>query len=144
VAYGPVEILVVKFPGIESVGRVAPALAELTATMQIRLVEILYAIKERDGTLSILDSNGMGYSSAMAMKLTMEIGKEALSRQNAERVSILMESNSVAVLLLFENVWTSRYTEAMRRANENVIRNARMPREVFEFASSNSSTLVAR
>jgi hypothetical protein len=47
--YGPVEMLAVKFPGNEFKGEVAPALEELIETGMIRVIDLLFVIKDSSG-----------------------------------------------------------------------------------------------
>lgn len=131
-AYGPVEMLVVKFPGNRFTGEIAPALEELVATGMIRLIDLLFAIKDEDGTLVVLEANGMGDAVAAVFEPIAQPDDELLSRTDAESVGVLLEPNSSAALLLFENTWAARFTTAMSNAGGEVILNARIPREVIE------------
>jgi hypothetical protein len=53
-------------------------------------------------------------------------------------VAALLEPNSSAALLLFENTWATRFAEAVSNANGEVIVNARIPRDVIEELVSES------
>ena len=43
-----------------------------------------------------------------------------------------LESNSTAALMIFENVWATRFVEAVSNANGTVVLNERIPRSVVE------------
>ena len=48
-ALGPVELLVIKFPGNEFRGEIAPALRELVENGTIRIIDLLFIKKDADG-----------------------------------------------------------------------------------------------
>jgi hypothetical protein len=50
-ALGPVELLVVKFPGNRFTGEIAPALRELVAGGTIRVIDLLFVTKDGAGAL---------------------------------------------------------------------------------------------
>ncbi|HEX2513128.1 MAG TPA: DUF6325 family protein, partial [Chloroflexota bacterium] len=51
-ALGPVELLVIKFPGNEFKGEIAPALRELVENGTIRIIDLLFIRKDADGTVT--------------------------------------------------------------------------------------------
>ena len=48
---GPVEILVVAFPGNQFTGEIAPALGELVETGQIRVIDLVFVAKDAGGDI---------------------------------------------------------------------------------------------
>ncbi len=57
---GPIELLVVKFPGNQFKGEIAPALAELVENGTIRVIDLLFAIKDENGELAIVELSEAG------------------------------------------------------------------------------------
>ena len=57
---GPIELLVVKFPGNQFKGEIAPALAELVENGTIRIVDLLFAIKDENGDLAVVELSDAG------------------------------------------------------------------------------------
>lgn len=131
-SYGPVEMLVVKFPGNQFSGEIAPALKELIETGLIRVIDLLFAIKDEDGNVGVFELNGMGDSVVEIFEPIVQSDDEILSQADAEGIGILLEPNSSAALLLFENAWAARFAEAVRNANGELIINSRIPRDVIE------------
>ena len=56
-AIGPVEILVVSFPGNEFSGEIAPALAELVETGLIRVIDLVFIAKDAEGDVVAIELN---------------------------------------------------------------------------------------
>jgi hypothetical protein len=52
---GPVEYLIVGFPGNEFRGEIAPALADLVEAGTIRIIDIAFASKDQDGEVAAFE-----------------------------------------------------------------------------------------
>jgi hypothetical protein len=105
-AIGPVELLVVRFPGNEFKGEIVPALRELVESRTIRIIDILFAHKSAAGELTLLEIN--------------DLDAEAYGH------------NSSGALMLFENTWATRFADAVHNAKGEVVLNERIPRVVIE------------
>jgi hypothetical protein len=131
-AYGPVEMLVVKFPGNQFTGELAPALQDLVDTGLIRVIDLLFVLKDSDGALFVYEQNGFGDEVAAVLEPIVQSEDELLSQDDAESIGVLLEPNSSAAVLLFENAWAANFAQALRNANGELIVNSRIPREVIE------------
>lgn len=131
-AYGPVEMLVVKFPGNKFSGELAPALQDLVDTGLIRVIDFLFVLKDSDGNVAVYEQNGLGDEVAAMLEPISQPEDELLSQDDAESIGLLLEPNSSAAMLLFENAWAARFVQALRNADGELIINARIPREVIE------------
>jgi hypothetical protein len=131
-AYGPIEMLVVKFPGNQFSGEIAPALADLVETGLIRVIDFLFVLKDEDGAVFVYELNGLGDEIAAVFEPVVQSDDELLSQADAESVGVLLEPNSSAGLLLFENSWAAQFVQAVRNANGEVIINSRIPSAVIE------------
>ena len=131
-AYGPVEMLVVKFPGNQFTGELAPALQDLVDTGLIRLIDLLFVLKDSDGAVLVYEQNGWGDEVAAIFEPLVQPDDELLSQDDAESIGVLLEPNSSAAVLLFENSWAANFVQALRNANGELIMNARIPAAVIE------------
>lgn len=131
-AYGPVEMLTVKFPGNQFTGEIAPALEELVESGMIRIIDLLFVIKDSDGVVTVFEQDGWGDAVAAVFEPISSPEDELFSNSDADSIGVLLEPNSSAAMLLFENTWAARFVTAMANAKGEVIINARIPREVIE------------
>ncbi len=131
-AYGPVEMLVVKFPGNQFTGELAPALQDLVESGQIRVIDLLFVLKDSDGEVMVYELNGWGDEVAAVFEPMVVADDELLSQDDAESIGVLLEPNSSAAMLLFENTWAAQFAQALRNANGEVIINSRIPAAVIE------------
>jgi hypothetical protein len=138
-AYGPVEMLVVKFPGNQFKGEIVPELESLIETGLIRIIDLLFVLKDDAGDVLVYEANGWGDEIAAVFEPIAQPEDELLSRADAESIGVLLEPNSSAAMLLFENSWAARFTTAMANANGEVIVNARIPRDVIDAVIAESA-----
>ena len=131
-AIGPIEMLVVKFPGNQFKGEIAPALQELVENGTIHVIDLIFAIKDESGTLAILELDDMGDERLAIFRPKESELKGSLTEDDARSLTGGLENNSSVAIMLFENVWATRFVEAMRNANGELILSERIPRVVID------------
>ena len=57
---GPIDIVMIGFPGNHFNGEIAPALRDLVVGGQIRVVDLLFVYKDADGTVGSIELGGLG------------------------------------------------------------------------------------
>jgi uncharacterized membrane protein len=131
-AIGPIELLVVKFPGNQFKGEIAPALQELVQNGTIHVIDLIFAIKDEEGTLAVLELNDLGDESLAVFEPEPSELSGTLTEDDARTLAGGLENNSSAAILLFENTWATKFVEAMRNANGELILSERIPRAVID------------
>jgi uncharacterized membrane protein len=129
---GPVELLVVEFPGNQFKGEIVPALQELVDKNLIRIVDLLFVRKEADGTVTSTELNQLADDDYAIFDPIVSDISGLLSDDDVEQLGELLDNNSSAGLMLFENVWAKRFADAVVRAHGQVVLNERIPRAVIE------------
>lgn len=129
---GPIEMLVVRFPGNQFTGEIMPALMELIDNGIVRVIDLLLVKKDAEGRvalfeLSDLEPDVFGIFSPLVTDVT-----PLLNEDDAFGLAAALENDSSAGLLLFENVWAMRFADAIRAAKGEVVLNERIPRAVVE------------
>jgi len=133
-AMGPVEYIVIEFPGNQFRGEVLPALKELIAKGTVRIIDLIVIKKDADGNIHWFESNQLGGSEA---KLNDELEGEIDDLVNTEDIQLVgqdLAPNSTAGLLVWENAWATRFVEAVRNADGRVIAHERIPYDVVQSA----------
>ncbi|WP_035852122.1 DUF6325 family protein [Kitasatospora azatica] len=124
---GPIDYLVLEFPGTRLTGEGLPLLVDLVDRGIIRILDLTFVTKEADGTvvgIQLADVTGDGQ-----LDLTVfEGAASGLLDQGdvAEAGSLLAPGNSAAVLL-YENLWAAPLAAALRRAGARMIAGGRVP-----------------
>ena len=140
---GPIELLVVKFPGNQFKGEIAPALAELVENGTIRIIDLLFAIKDEEGTLAVLELNELGDETLAVFKPEPSELSDTLTEEDGQALGGGLENNSSAAILLFETVWATKFADAMRNANGELILNERIPRAVIDELIASATATAA-
>jgi hypothetical protein len=141
---GPVEMLLVKFPGNQFTGEIVPALQELVDNNTVRILDLLFIKKDADGSLTIIEVDEVDEDEVYDAfdPLVPEVNG-FLSESDAITLAQSLEANSSAALLLFENVWATRFRDAIVNAKGQVLLNERIPHSVIEALSAEQPEPIA-
>jgi Family of unknown function (DUF6325) len=131
-ALGPVELLVIKFPGNEFRGEIVPALRELVENGTIRIIDLLFIRKDADGTVTASELMDLAPGLYELFDPLVSDIEGLLADNDVQALAGALENNSSAGVLLFENVWATRFRDAVVNANGQLILSERIPRSVIE------------
>ncbi|MFF2777218.1 DUF6325 family protein [Streptomyces sp. NPDC058052] len=122
---GPVECVVLAFPGERLKVAAVTAVADLRKEGQVRLIDSLVVVKSPGGEVST--SELIEYDEYD--EATAEIGPEAnlLGPEDAAEVAQSMEPGSCALMLLVEHIWAARAAEAIRGAGGRIAASVPIP-----------------
>jgi hypothetical protein len=129
---GPVELLVVKFPGNQFKGEIIPALQELVDKGTIRIIDILFVSKDAEGRSATIELNDLDDERYAAFDPVVSDVNGLLTEDDVLQLTRRMENNSSAAVMLFENVWATRFRDAVVNANGEIIMIERIPRQVID------------
>ena len=124
---GPVDWIVVEFPGSKFNGEIAPALQDLVQRGTIRVLDLLMLKKDEDGgleafELSDVDPSELGELRAYENELAM-----LLSEDDVTAVAAAVEPGSSAAVLVWENLWAAPFASAVRRSGGQLVASGRIP-----------------
>jgi hypothetical protein len=131
---GPVDYAVIAFPGNQFKGDIAPALADLVEAGTIRLIDVAFISKDKNGDVSAFELSELAPDVQEALdKLNIEVeglfNDEELLAAGEE-----LEPDSSAALLVWENVWARKVAQAMRDAGGVLVAFERVPHDVVQAA----------
>jgi hypothetical protein len=127
---GPVEILVIGFPGNKFTGEVAPALADLVEAGLIRVIDLVFITKDAEGDVAALELSELDEETSAAYRQHVEEPSGMLSEEDIEDIGADLELNSSAAILLFEHVWATKFRDAVVDAGGELIASLRIPQDV--------------
>ena len=131
-AFCPVDVIIIGFPGNKFSGRIAPALMELVDSSTIRIIDLLFVSKDADGvvtTIAASDVDALTRPSYLAINV---VQPGALGPEDVEELTEDLEPNSSALVIAFENIWAQKVIDACRAADAVVIDQIRIPADVVE------------
>jgi len=124
---GPVDWIVVEFPGSRMNGQIVPALLDLVERDLVRVLDLLVLKKDDDGSveafeLSDLDEGEIGDLRAYESELAM-----LLSEEDVNSLAAAIEPGSSAGVLVWENTWAAPFISAVRRSGGQLAATGRIP-----------------
>ena len=132
---GPVDLLIVEFPGNKFRGEIAPALRQLVVDGIVRVLDLLFVYKDANGEVGSVELAGLGPDLQPAFAdLDGQLGGGLLDAEDVQQVGAALEPNSSAALIVWENTWAERFVTAMRRADAKVVDQVRIPAETVSKA----------
>lgn len=130
---GPVDYLVLAFPGNQFKGEIAPALADLVDNDTIRILDLVFIIKDEQGEVEAFELQDMPLLSGLFEAVTGE-RFELLNEEDTVIVAESLPLNCSAAVLVYENVWAAPLKEALENAGGQLVAAERIPATVIEQA----------
>ena len=129
---GPVEYIVVSFPGNKFNGQIAPELVALVESGTIRILDLLFIGKDAEGAVLTFEidelADALGFD-----RLPGEVGG-LIGPEDIAFVAAQLETNSSAALLIWEDVWAIPFASAILESGGILLQGARIPHDVIESA----------
>ena len=124
---GPVDWIVVEFPGTQFNGEIAPHLVDLVDRGIIRVLDLLVLTKDTDGAiegfeLADLDDSEIGQLRTYEAELAM-----LLTEDDVASIAEAVEPGSAAAVVVFENTWAAPFASAVRHAGGQLVASGRIP-----------------
>ena len=128
-AVGPVEYIVIAFPGNEFKGEIAPALRELVDNKTIAFIH-----KDAAGDVTILELEQEGSEIFEAFETLAAKRGGLVSDEDMLSIAEALDPSSSAAILVWEDSWAERFVSAVRNAGGVVVDLQRVPAVVVEAA----------
>lgn len=103
---GPVEVLVIGFPGSQFNGEILPALTDLVDRGVITVVDGLFAQRAEDGTVEVIEFEEAGASDEVAALANLIQDADLVSAEDVDDLLASLEPGSSAAVLVFEHTWS--------------------------------------
>ncbi len=129
---GPVEYIVVSFPGNKFNGEIAPELIKLVESGTIRILDLLFIGKDAEGDVVAFEIDELGDALGFD-EHPGEVGG-LIGPDDIEFIASQLEPNSSAGLLIWEDLWAAPFAEAVLESGGVLLQGARIPRDLIESA----------
>ena len=126
---GPVEYLIVAFPGNEFRGQIAPALADLVEAGTIRIIDIAFVGKDGGGDVAAFELSDLDPEVREGLENIGATSAGLFSEEDLMAAAEELDPNSSAALLVWENVWAKPMADAIRDAGGELYDYDRVPHE---------------
>ncbi len=130
---GPIEVIVVEFPGNRFNGRIIPELKRLVDAGTIRIVDGLLIAREEGDEITILEIDQVtGDSDLTALAELFDTMDALISDEDVEALSETLEPNSSAAILVFEHTWAIPFRDAIVDSGGILAAAVRIPADVVD------------
>ena len=131
VEIGPVDVLLVRFPGNQFRGEIGPALADLVSRGLVRVIDLLFVYRDVDGSIGSLELSELGPDLEPAfVDIDGQVPGGVLEPDDVDEIAGSLEPGSSVAALVVENTWAIPFITAMRNAGAEVIDQSRIPSDV--------------
>jgi hypothetical protein len=144
---GPVDYIVVGFDGNNFDGSIVTALTEAVSKGIIRVVDLLFIIKDHEGTVvegeleDQLDDTKFWMSS---IRYSEHEGTPLIAEQDIFQLGEQMPLSSSAMVLVIEHLWAKNIKRAMLGAGGDLLAYGRIQPDAVETAMKELETTTSR
>jgi hypothetical protein len=126
---GPIDYLVVEFPGARLTGEALPLLLDLVDRGIIRILDLVFIRKDADGSLVVLEIGDLDGDGRLDFQVLQGASSGMLGRDDVEQAATVVQPGSAAGIVIYENVWAAPFVGALRRAGGELVAAGRIPLE---------------
>lgn len=123
---GPVDYLIVEWPGRQPNGEAAPHLIDLVDRGLIRILDLTFIAKAEDGSVVRLEIADLGDEVAAFAEFD-GASSGLLSDGDASEAAGALEPGTSAALLVYENTWAAPFASAVRNSGGELVASGRIP-----------------
>jgi len=125
---GPVDIMVIAYPaGAPMTGEAVPMLLDLVERGIIRVLDVMFVIKDADGTYSGFEATNLDDKSVGDFSAFEGASSGLLGDDDVATAAESIEPGSAAALLIYENRWAAPFAAAVRRNGGRLVGFQRIP-----------------
>lgn len=126
---GPVDYLVLEFPGNRMTGEGLPLLLDLVDRHVIRILDLSFVRKDEDGSVRALKLADMDGDGQLDLALFEGASSGLLDEGDLQEAASVLEPGNSAGVIVYENVWAAPLAAALRRGGARMVANGRIPPE---------------
>ncbi|MFI6419610.1 DUF6325 family protein [Streptomyces sp. NPDC050842] len=124
---GPVDYLVVEFPGNRMTGEGFPLLLDLVDRGVIRILDLLFVRKDDDGSVVGLELADLDGDGRLDLSVFEGVSSGLLGQDDIEEAGMALEPGNAAGILVYENLWAAPFARALRRGGAQLVAGGRIP-----------------
>jgi hypothetical protein len=130
---GPIEVLVISFPGNQFSGEIIPELERLVGNDTISIIDGLLVRKDADGEVTFVEFEELGGDAdAERLASVMDQLESLISDEDVQELAAALEPDSSEAILVFEHTWAKPLRDAIVASGGVLADNFRVPGMVVE------------
>jgi hypothetical protein len=128
---GPIDYLVVEFPGDKTTGEGLPLLVDMVDRGIIRILDLAFVRKDSDGAVTRVELSDLPGDGETDLSVFDGASSGLLDADDIVSAGDVIEAGSVAGILVYENTWAGPFVAALRRGGGELVSSGRIPGDVL-------------
>jgi uncharacterized membrane protein len=124
---GPIDYIVVEFPGSKMNGEAFPHLVDLVDRGIVRILDLVFVTKDLDGSVKGIAIADFDDDGELDLAVFEGASSGLISDDDIEEAGGILEPGSSAGILVYENVWAGPFAAAVRRGGGQLVASGRIP-----------------
>jgi hypothetical protein len=126
---GPVDYLVVEFPGNRMKGEALARLVDLVDAGTIRVLDLVFVRRELDGSTVMVEVADLDGDGELDLAVFEGASSGLIGDDDVDAAAAVIDPGSSAGILVYENTWAAPLVSAVRRAGGVLVAGGRIPVE---------------
>src|SRR5262245_59788167 len=123
---GPIDYILIEWPGRQPTGEAAPYLVDLVEGGIIRILDFAFVAKDEDGNVAGVEISEIA-DQVEEMRVFEGASSGLLSDDDVAEAAEALEPGTSAALLVYENRWAAPFAAAVRRSGGQLVASGRIP-----------------
>ena len=123
---GPIDYVLVEWPGRRPHGELAPHLVELVDRGLIRILDLTFIEKDEEGNVAALEIAQVG-GEVVELAVFEGASSGLIGDDEIGQAGAVLEPGTAAALLVYENTWAAPFAAAVRRSGGELVASGRIP-----------------
>ncbi|MDX2853674.1 MULTISPECIES: DUF6325 family protein [Streptomycetaceae] len=124
---GPIDYVVIEFPGNRMTGEAFPLLLDLVDRGLIRILDLTFVRKDADGSVAGLEIADLTAEGLGELEVFQGASSGLLGEDDLADAAAVLEPGSSAAVLVYENLWAAPLAVAVRRGGGRLVASGRIP-----------------
>ena len=133
-AVGSVEYAVIAFPGNNFKGEIIPAIQDLVDRGLVRILDLVVVKKDGEGNVEAVELSALSHEERSPFDGLAHEVDGLFNTDDIEDIAADLPLETTAGLIVWENVWSARFAEAVQNADGILLANERIPASVVKAA----------
>jgi hypothetical protein len=124
---GPIDYLVVEFPGNRFTGKAFPMLVDLVDRGLIRILDLVFVRKDADGSVIGLELSDLDGDGELDLSVFEGASSGLIGADDIQEAGNVLEPDTSAGILVYENVWAAPLAREIRLSGGQLVASGRIP-----------------
>jgi len=124
---GPIDYIVVEFPGSKMNGEAFPHLIDLVDRGIVRILDLVFVSKDLDGSVKGIAIADLDDDGELDLAVFEGASSGLIGDDDIEEAGGILEPGSSAGILVYENVWAAPFARAVRQGGGQLVASGRIP-----------------